>query len=563
MNQFKELLTNSPVRHIYNQSQECELHTDASSVGIGAILIQAGHPIGYYSRKLSDAETRYTVTEQECLALVDGIRYFRIYLEGTKFKVFTDHIALKWLLKFDSTKKRLYRWSQELSNFDFEVIHTPGKRMAHVDALSRAPVCNIISDQELVSVQKRDAVEQLCYQSPVRVVSNIVEPTETLYKRSLFTTKPDLLKTVNRNGRQLKLLPPSLVLPVLKEHHDNSGHPGVRKTRQQIQNQYYWPEMTYDIKQYVKSCHSCQLNKYANHSTFGQLQPLASPELPLDLMSTDTVVIGNSAAKTSAKYLQVTLDHNSRYVWAKATKTNTTDAIISSLDTVFKSVGIPKRLLTDNATNYRSTKLKRFLTKLGIKRSFTTAFHPQTNGANEKVNGTIVTALRIEMVSRPTYKWSTLIKNVVDNYNNTIHTTTGFTPAYLMFGKDRLNTSTLALSEARLQAKLKSDAFKANKKLEFDRKHGPLNLNIGDLVKRRIPANHPNLQKLSPRYEAPLEVLSLEGPVNVIVQRLKLGTDGSLTHLSEPIRVHIAQLEPYFYRTQSSEGGECGNAHNH
>ena len=562
-NQFKELLTNSPVRHIYNQKLDCELHTDASTVGIAAILIQSGHPIGYYSRKLSDAETRYTVTEQECLALVDGVRYFRIYLEGTKFKAFTDHIALKWLLKFDSTKKRLYRWSQELSNYDFEVIHTPGERMAHVDALSRAPVCLMISDEELLSVQKRDKYNGLGYRSPVRVISNIAIPTEALQIRSQFNAKPDSLSTVNRNGRELKVLPPSLVLTVLEEYHDNAGHPGVRKTCQHIRNAYFWPEMTSDIKTYVKSCHSCQLNKFANHSTFGQLQPLASPYIPLDLMSTDTVVIGNSAAKTSSKYLQVTLDHSTRYVWAKATKTNTTDAIISSLDCVFKSFGTPNRLLTDNATNYRSKKLKRFLTKLGIKRSFTTAFHPQTNGSNEKVNGTIVTALRIEMVSHRTYKWTTLVQKVVDNYNNTIHTTTGFTPAYLMFGKDRINTSEPSLTEARQQAKLRSDAFKANKKVEYDRKHEPLDLSIGDLVKRRIPRNHPNLQKLSPRYEAPLEVVSIEGPVNVIVQRLKLKTTGSLTPFSEPIRVHISQLEPYFFRTRSSEGGECGEPLKH
>ena len=129
---LKEILTKGPVRHIYDQRLECQLHTDASTIGIAGVLIQDGHPIGYYSRKLSDAETRYTVTEQECLALVDSIKYFRIYLEGVKFKVYTDHKALKWLINFESTKKRLYRWSQELSLYTFEVIHRPGREMSHV-----------------------------------------------------------------------------------------------------------------------------------------------------------------------------------------------------------------------------------------------------------------------------------------------------------------------------------------------------------------------------------------------------------------------------------------------
>ena len=86
-NQFKELLSNSPVRHLFDPTLECELHTDASTVGIAGILIQKDHPIGYFSRKLSDAETRYSVTELECLALVESVKYFRIYLECTNMSV--------------------------------------------------------------------------------------------------------------------------------------------------------------------------------------------------------------------------------------------------------------------------------------------------------------------------------------------------------------------------------------------------------------------------------------------------------------------------------------------
>ena len=53
IHKFKELLASSPVRHIYDHNKHCELHTDASTIGIAGILIQDNHPIGYYSRKLS------------------------------------------------------------------------------------------------------------------------------------------------------------------------------------------------------------------------------------------------------------------------------------------------------------------------------------------------------------------------------------------------------------------------------------------------------------------------------------------------------------------------------
>ena len=78
---LKQSLANDPIRVIYNPDSPSKLHTDASAVGIGAILIQSGKAVGYFSRKLNDAETRYPVTQQELLAVHDAIMYFRIYLE--------------------------------------------------------------------------------------------------------------------------------------------------------------------------------------------------------------------------------------------------------------------------------------------------------------------------------------------------------------------------------------------------------------------------------------------------------------------------------------------------
>ena len=160
---------------------------------------------------------------------------------------------------------------------------------------------------------------------------------------------------------------------------------------------------------------------------------------------------------------------------------------MTSLDTIFKTVGIPKRILTDNATNYRSKRVQRYLSNLRVSRSFTSSFHPQTNGTNEKVNGTIVNGLRLEMTANPRLKWSTLLQKVVQNYNNTLHTTTGFTPTFLLYGTDRLKTSSPPLTEARAQAVERSDRFKSQKKTEYDRKHKPLDLSVGDIVKRRVP----------------------------------------------------------------------------
>ena len=118
------------------------LHTDASGIGIGAVLSQLGEdemdrPVAYYSRKLKPAETRYTVTEQKCLAVVEAVRHFRVYLSGALFTIVTDHNSLQYLTQMKDENGRLARWSLALQPYLFDVVHRPGSQNANADGMSR------------------------------------------------------------------------------------------------------------------------------------------------------------------------------------------------------------------------------------------------------------------------------------------------------------------------------------------------------------------------------------------------------------------------------------------
>ena len=117
------------------------LDVDASGRGIGAVLsqIQAGRErvFSYGSRSLNKAERNYCITEQELLAVVFFVQYYRQYLLGRRFSVRSDHQALVWLFSMKEPISKIARWIEILAPFDFCIEYRPGSKQSHCDALSR------------------------------------------------------------------------------------------------------------------------------------------------------------------------------------------------------------------------------------------------------------------------------------------------------------------------------------------------------------------------------------------------------------------------------------------
>ena len=135
---LKNKLTTATVMKSPDYSKTFVLQTDASQVGVGAVLSQGDddHPIAYYGRKLLDREKQYSIIEQECLAIVLGIKAFEVYLIGKPFVSQTDHRALQWIQRCRDKNARLMRWSLMLELYNFTVQHRKGSQNANADALS-------------------------------------------------------------------------------------------------------------------------------------------------------------------------------------------------------------------------------------------------------------------------------------------------------------------------------------------------------------------------------------------------------------------------------------------
>ncbi|KAL2084848.1 hypothetical protein ACEWY4_020366 [Coilia grayii] len=141
---LKAALCHDPVLQSPDFSQPFTLQTDASGVGLGAVLLQGEgeqrRPVAYISRKLFPRETRYAVIELECLAVKWALDTFK-YLLGRDFVLETDHRALQRLVCMKDSNARITRWFLALQPYCFTVQYRVGKQNAVADFLSHHPVC--------------------------------------------------------------------------------------------------------------------------------------------------------------------------------------------------------------------------------------------------------------------------------------------------------------------------------------------------------------------------------------------------------------------------------------
>ena len=139
---LKNALVSAPILAYPDPNLPFILDTDASNIGIGAVLSQVQGDeekvIAYASRALSKAERNYCTTRKEMLAIVYYTKYFRHYLIGKKFLLRTDHSALRFM-KTMHLEGQIARWAEMLQNYDFDLKHRAGKLHSNADGMSRGP----------------------------------------------------------------------------------------------------------------------------------------------------------------------------------------------------------------------------------------------------------------------------------------------------------------------------------------------------------------------------------------------------------------------------------------
>jgi hypothetical protein len=142
---LKELIISAPVLILPNNDLPIRLAADGSSITIGMVLSQqsvndnAWHPVTFLSRALNPVEQNHEIHDTEMLAIIQGLKEWRHYLEGARHpaEIWTNHENLEYFRVAQKLNCRQARWLFYLSRFDFTLHHKLGQSMGKPDALSR------------------------------------------------------------------------------------------------------------------------------------------------------------------------------------------------------------------------------------------------------------------------------------------------------------------------------------------------------------------------------------------------------------------------------------------
>lgn len=516
-NKLKEVMSETPVLKIFNESHETELHTDASMDGYGAILLQKCpedgelHPVYFYSQKTTDAERKYCSYELEILAVVEAVAKFRVYLLGRHFKLITDCNAFVKTMDKKDLCTRVARYVICLQEYDFTVEHRSGTQMRHVDALSRNPIM-IIQEEDIVLNIRRAQVED----DELKTIFEVLKERENY--DGYFMKSNVLYKLVSDD--ELLVVPKRMQREIIKRAHDR-GHFAVKKTKELIDKDFYIPNLEDKIRKHILNCIHCVIYNRKHGKQEGELHPLHKESKPLYSYHIDFLGPLETTSK-HYKHIFAVIDSFTKFCWLYPTKSTSAKDAITKLQSQSVNFGNPFQLISDRGSAFTADEFRQYCEDENIRHSKITTGLPRANGQIERLNSTIIGVLSKLSIDDPT-KWYRYVDKVQQVINSTYCRSIDSTPFELLTGvkmrtKDDLTikqfideqqTEEFCEDREHLRQEAKRQILKVQNEncRNFGRKRKkPSQYKIGDRVAIKRTQLVGGL-KLKPKYLGPYEIV--------------------------------------------------------
>lgn len=342
----------------------------------------------------------------------------------------TDCNSFKLTLDKQIVNPRISRWALFLQNYNYEIIHRPGTRMGHVDALSR---CHGILILESNTFEQILAVKQ-------NIDNEIVKIRDTLQVKEdkHFELREGLVYRKEK-GKLLFYVPQCMENNVIRSCHDDMAHVGFEKVIENIKRVYWFPNMKTKIRHYLFSCLKCIEYSPMSGKREGYLHGIPKGDRPFLSLHVDHLGPFEKTENNN-KFILVIIDGFTKFVRCYPCKTTKTEEVIKYVKEYFRTYSKPKRLISDRGTAFTSTDFKTFLSRESVEQVLIATGTPRANGQVEVVNRSI-TLMIAKRVKHPD-EWDQVLSKVEFAINNTIHKATGQTPSKLLFGIEQVGEIT-------------------------------------------------------------------------------------------------------------------------
>ncbi|GAU42667.1 hypothetical protein TSUD_398730 [Trifolium subterraneum] len=522
-------LTRAPVLVIPDPDKKYVVYCDASTKGLGCVLMQDDAVVAYASRQLKPHEENYPTHDLELAAIIFALKIWRHHLYGVQFALYSDHKSLRYLFDQKELNMRQRRWMEYLKDFDFELNYHPGKANVVAAALSR----KAFAQEKDMDLQRRIGKPEFTVADDgvIQFGSRICVPNDADLKRSI-------LEEAHKSGFSI--------------------HPGSTKMYHDLKNNYWWPNMKTEIAEFVSRCIVCQQVKIEHQKPAGPLQPLEIPEWKWEHITMDFVtgLPRNQKGEDSIWVIVDRLTKSAHFIAVKSTYKASRYAEIF-LEEIVKLHGVPLSIVSDRDPTFTSHFWRAFQKTMGTRLRMSTSNHPQTDGQSERTIQTLEDMLRA-CILEDGGNWSKHLHLIEFAYNNSYHASIGMAPYEALYGRkcrtplcwtevgdkgvlgpDIIQETTLKIKSVKEHMRV----AQSRQKSYVDHRRRPIEFDEGDHVFLRVT---PKLglrgvfktKKLAPRYIGPYQILKRVGPV-----AYQLALPPSMSRMHDVF--HVSQLRKF------------------
>ena len=372
---------------------EIALAVDASNSHVGAVMQQrrpggGWQPLGFFSRKLTAAEVKYSTFDRELLACVAALRHFRFMLEGRVFHIQTDHKPLTFALHrlSDPWSACQQRHLAYVAEFTADVRHVAGLDNVVADTMSR-PAAAVVPASPTTPVDWADlaAAQNECSETMGLVHSGTLKAVEV-------QVGAERVWCEESTGVLRPIVPMTHRRRIFDSVH-NLAHAGTRATCRLISSRFMWPGLATDTKEWCRQCTNCSRAK----STNLEKTEIKKIEIPANRFSHIHVDLVGPWLPSCANntHILTMMDRSTRWPESCPIQRTDTETVLGAfISTWVARYGLPAQITTDRGPQFSSATWGEWCRSNGVKHIKTTAYHPQANGMVERLHRQMKNALR-------------------------------------------------------------------------------------------------------------------------------------------------------------------------